>query len=70
MRGLNVKIFNITGEVRKPNNKIRFNLRVRGVRAEDAVERVLSELGGRYKAKRFEIRIERVEEEPQQLGGQ
>ncbi|MEM3108744.1 MAG: 50S ribosomal protein L18Ae [Candidatus Bathyarchaeia archaeon] len=65
-----MKIFNITGEVRKPNNQIRFNLRVRGVRAEDAVERVLSELGGRYKAKRFEIRIERVEEEPQQLGGQ
>ncbi|MGC8962292.1 MAG: 50S ribosomal protein L18Ae, partial [Candidatus Bathyarchaeia archaeon] len=67
MKALNVKIFNISGEVRKPDNKIRFNLRVRGVKAEDAVERVLSELGGRYKAKRFEIRIERVEEEPQQL---
>jgi len=63
---LNVKVFRVAGEVRKPTTKIRFNLRVRSVKAEDAVEQVLSELGGRYKAKRFEIKIERVEEEPQQ----
>lgn len=63
---MNVKIFRVTGEVRKPNTKIRFNLKVRGVKTEDIMEQVFSELGGRYKAKRFEIKIEKVEEEAQQ----
>ena len=63
---MNVKTFRIVGEVRKPNAVMPFNLKVRDVKAENAVERVLSELGGRYKAKRYEIKIESIEEESQQ----
>lgn len=63
---MNVKTFRVVGEVRKPNAVMPFNLKVRDVKAENAIERVLSELGGRYKAKRYEIKIKSVKEELQQ----
>ena len=40
----------------------RFSIEVRALKPEDAVEKVLSELGSRHKLKRKHIRIDKVEE--------
>jgi large subunit ribosomal protein LX len=59
---VDVKVFRITGKIDKPNDKMPFTIEVKEVKRENAVERVQSELGGRHKAKRFEIKIEKIEE--------
>ncbi len=59
---MNVKVFRIVGEVRKAESSMSFDLEVKDIKAEYAVERVLSEIGGRHRAKRFEIKILSVDE--------
>ncbi|MBS7625664.1 50S ribosomal protein L18a [Candidatus Bathyarchaeota archaeon] len=57
-----VKTFIIAGEVKKPTGLIRFTKKVKGLREEEAVERLLCDVGSRHRAKRFEIRILKIEE--------
>ncbi len=57
-----VKTFRIQGEVRKQAMKMPFVKEVRAIKEGDALEKVYVDLGSRHKAKRFEIRIIRVEE--------
>lgn len=52
-----IKLFHVSGEVRKPSVNIPFEKRVKALREEDVVEQILSEIGSRHKAKRFQIKI-------------
>jgi large subunit ribosomal protein LX len=57
-----VKVFRVSGEVRKPNFQTEFKKEVRALKPEDAVEKVYMELGSKHRVKRFQIRISQVEE--------
>jgi len=57
-----VKVFRVTGEIRKPNLKTGFRKEVRALKPEDAVEKIYMELGSKHRAKRFQIKIVKVEE--------
>jgi large subunit ribosomal protein LX len=57
-----VKIFRVSGEINKPNFKIAFKKEIRALKNEDAVDRVYKEIGSKHKAKRFQIKILKVEQ--------
>jgi len=57
-----VKVFRVTGEIRKPNLKTGFRKEVRALKPEEAVEKIYMELGSKHRAKRFQIKIMKVEE--------
>jgi large subunit ribosomal protein LX len=59
-----VKVFRVTGEIRKPNLKTSFRKEVMAVKPEHAVEKVYCELGSKHRVKRFHIKITSVEEIP------
>jgi len=57
-----VKTFRITGEVKKPRTMIPFALELRATKEQEAIERVYAEIGSRHKARRLEIKLEKIEE--------
>ena len=57
-----IKIFTISGEIRKRNIKIPFEKEIFDVNKENALEKLFSELGSQHKAKRFEIKINDLKE--------
>ncbi len=57
-----VKTYMVIGRIAKPNFRTVFRKEIRAVKPEDAVEEVYKILGSKHKAKRFQIRIESVEE--------
>lgn len=57
-----VKVFRVTGEIKKPNLQTSFHKEVRAVKPEEVVEKIYKELGSRHRAKRFQIKISNVEE--------
>ena len=57
-----VKVFRVIGEIRKPNFQTDFRKEVRALKPEEAVERIYTELGSKHRAKRFQIKIIKVEE--------
>jgi len=57
-----VKVFRVTGEIRKPNFQTDFRKEVRALKPEDAVEKIYMELGSKHMVKRFQIKIVKVEE--------
>jgi len=57
-----VKVFRVMGEIRKPNFQTDFRKEVRALKPEEAVERIYMELGSKHRAKRFQIKIMKVEE--------
>lgn len=57
-----VKVFRVTGEIRKPNLKTHFRKEVIAVKPEHAIEKVYTELGSKHRVKRFHIKIDKVEE--------
>jgi large subunit ribosomal protein LX len=59
-----VKVFRVIGEIVKPNLKTSFRKEVRAVKPEAAEEKVYMELGSKHRAKRFQIKILKVEEVP------
>lgn len=59
-----MKVFRITGKIRKPNLKTSFKKEVAAVKREHAVEKVYAEMGSRHRVKRFHIEILKVEEIP------
>ncbi len=58
-----VRTFRITGEIKKPAAIIRFSKELKGLKQEEALERLYAELGSRHKAKRFDIKITTIKEE-------
>lgn len=61
-----MKVFRVTGEIRKPNLETSFRKEVIALKPEHAIERVYAELGSKHRVKRFHIKIDKVEEIPLQ----
>ena len=59
-----MKVFRVTGEIRKPNLKTSFRQEILADKPEHAVEKVYAEFGSRHRVKRFHIKIVSVEEVP------
>ncbi|MEM3730155.1 MAG: 50S ribosomal protein L18Ae [Candidatus Bathyarchaeia archaeon] len=59
-----VKVFRITGEIRKPNLNTKFKKEVAAVKPEHAIEKIYAELGSKHRVKRFQIKVISVEEVP------
>ena len=57
-----VKVFRVTGEIKKLNFHTSFRKEVRALKPENAVETVYKEIGSKHRAKRFQIKIVKVEE--------
>jgi large subunit ribosomal protein LX len=57
-----VKVFRVTGRIRKPNFRTEFRKEVRALNPEDAVEKVYMLLGSKHRVKRFQMTISKVEE--------
>jgi large subunit ribosomal protein LX len=57
-----MRVFKVTGEIRKPNLQTPFSKEIVADKSEHAVERVYAELGSRHRVKRVHIKIIRVEE--------
>ncbi len=57
-------MFRVTGKMVKPNLKTTFRKEVRALKPEDAKEKIFMELGSKHRAKRFQIKIFKVEEVP------
>ncbi len=62
MAEVRVRNFRVEGLIRKPNWKTKFKKEVRAVKPEDAVEKVLMEMGSKHRVKRCHIKILRVVE--------
>jgi large subunit ribosomal protein LX len=61
-----MKVFKVSGEIRKPNLKTSFKKEVIAIKPEHAVEKVYAELGSKHRVKRVHIKIINVEEVPPQ----
>ena len=59
---MEVKTYVVSGFFTKGSVCQRFSTQACGIKKEDVVEEVLSEIGGRFKVKRSKVNIERVEE--------
>lgn len=57
-----VKVYRVTGKITKPNFRTVFQKEIRAVKPEDAVEKILKNLGSKHRVKRYYIKIENVEE--------
>jgi large subunit ribosomal protein LX len=62
VRNLEVKTYVISGFFTKNSVRQSFSTEASGTKKEDAIEGVLSEIGGRFKVKRSKVTIEKVEE--------
>ncbi len=60
-----VKLFKITGSLRKHGEKLPFKKELRAIKREDAVQQLYADMGSRHKARKFEIAIDTVEELPE-----
>jgi len=57
-------VFRVTGEIAKPNLRTTFKKEVRALKPENAKEKIYMELGSKHRAKRFQIKIFKIEEVP------
>jgi len=57
-----VKTFQIQGEIRKPNAVLPFSKLVKALDQKQAIEKIYTLFGSRHKAKRFQIKILKIEE--------
>jgi len=57
-----IKVFRVVGKIAKPNFKTDFKKEIRALKPEEAVERIYKEIGSKHRAKRFQIKILKVEE--------
>ena len=57
-----VKTFQIQGEIRKPRGALPFRKLIRALSEKEAVEKTYLLFGSKHKAKRFQIKILKVEE--------
>jgi len=57
-----VKVYRVSGRITKPNFRTLFQQVVRAVGSEEAVEKIMKNLGSKHRVKRCYIRVEKVEE--------
>ncbi len=58
------KIFRVSGRIDKPGlyEPFTFNKEISAAKATHAVEKIYAEMGSRHRAKRFQIKINSIEE--------
>ena len=56
-----VKKFRITGEIKKGKTRIPFSVEFNALKEEHALQRMYSEMGSRHRARRFEIKITKIQ---------
>ena len=61
-KNMDVKTYLVSGFFMKGSTRQKFSTQARGLKKEDVIETVLSEIGGRFKVKRPKVNIEKVEE--------
>ncbi len=59
---MDVKTFRVDGMIHRSGFSMAFSKEVRALRAEDAVERVYTDLGSQHRAKRINIKISSITE--------
>jgi ribosomal protein L20A (L18A) len=59
---VSVKTYQVSGFFQKNRTRQRFSTTVHGIKKEDVIEKVLSEVGGRFKVRRPMVKIEKLEE--------
>lgn len=59
-----MKVFKVTGEIRKPNLETPFQKEVLADKPEHAVEKVYTEIGSKHRVKRCHLKILNVQEVP------
>ena len=59
-----VKVFQIKGDLRKRGENLPFHKEIRAMKKEDAIQHLYAEMGSKHKARKFEIRINSIEEVP------
>lgn len=57
-----VKLFKITGDLRKRGELLHFTKQIRALKKEHALQSLYADMGSRHKARKFEIAIKTVEE--------
>ena len=57
-----IKIFRVVGKITKPNFQTDFRKEIRALKPEHAVERIYKEIGSKHRVKRFQIKIQKIEE--------
>jgi large subunit ribosomal protein LX len=57
-----LKVFRVTGEIRKPNLETPFKKEVLAAKPEHAVEKVYAEIGSKHRVRRHHMKILNVEE--------
>jgi len=57
-----LKVFRVTGEIKKPKLATPFAKEVLASKPEHAVEKVYAEIGSKHRVKRYYMRISKVEE--------
>jgi large subunit ribosomal protein LX len=57
-----LKVFRVTGEIKKPNLQTAFAKEVVAAKSEHAIEKIYAEIGSKHRVKRFHIKISGVEE--------
>jgi large subunit ribosomal protein LX len=63
-----MKVFRVTGEIRKPNLMTPFAKEVLAEKQEHAVEKVYAEIGSKHRVRRYHIKILDVNEvSPEQI---
>lgn len=60
-----VKTYQIQGEIRKPRAILPFKKLIRALNEKEAIEKTNMLFGSKHKAKRFQIKILKVEEKPE-----
>ena len=59
-----VKLYKITGDLRKRGENLHFKKEIKALKKEDALQSLYADMGSRHKARKFEIMIRSVEELP------
>ena len=57
-----VKLYKITGDLRKRGDKLHFTKQIRALKKEHALQSLYADMGSRHKARKFDISIKSVEE--------
>jgi len=57
-----LKVFRVTGEIKKPNLATPFAKEVLASKPEHAVEKVYAEIGSKHRVKRYYMKISAVDE--------
>ena len=57
-----VKLYKITGDLRKRGDKLHFTKQIKALKKEHALQTLYADMGSRHKARKFDITFKTIEE--------